>query len=115
MLYESCVARDTLVSLIKVTNEYRGGLHTMRLVRQACPACGSQQFKKDGPIHHGKENHYNAPSRCLLYENCSITSIILPKHCWMQGRDSPASGALLRGFSPWPWAKGVLDLVFLLR
>src|SRR5437016_3552275 len=26
-------------------------------VRAACPACGSQQFKKNGPIHNGKQNH----------------------------------------------------------
>jgi insertion element IS1 protein InsB len=27
------------------------------LMREACPACGSQQFKKNGHIHNGKQNH----------------------------------------------------------
>src|SRR4051794_23263370 len=26
-------------------------------MREACPECGSQQFKKNGPIHTGKQNH----------------------------------------------------------
>jgi hypothetical protein len=29
----------------------------MMVVREACPACGSQQFKKNGHIHNGKQNH----------------------------------------------------------
>src|SRR5687767_11311822 len=28
------------------------------LVREVCPACGSQPFKTNGPIHHGKHNHH---------------------------------------------------------
>jgi transposase-like protein len=27
------------------------------VVRDACPACSSQQFKKNGPIHTGKQQH----------------------------------------------------------
>ena len=27
------------------------------VVRDACPACGSTQFKKNGHIHRGKQNH----------------------------------------------------------
>ncbi len=27
------------------------------VVRDACPACSSQQFKKNGHIHTGKQNH----------------------------------------------------------
>jgi insertion element IS1 protein InsB len=27
------------------------------VVRDACPGCGSMQFKKNGPIHSGKQNH----------------------------------------------------------
>ena len=26
-------------------------------VREACPECGSQLFKKNGHIHNGKQNH----------------------------------------------------------
>jgi transposase-like protein len=26
-------------------------------VREACPECGSQQFKTNGHIHNGKQNH----------------------------------------------------------
>jgi transposase-like protein len=29
----------------------------MMVVREACPACGSQHRKKHGHIHHGKQNH----------------------------------------------------------
>jgi hypothetical protein len=52
MLYEYCFALDTLISLTKITNGSRGGLHTVILVREACPACGSQRFKKNGHIHN---------------------------------------------------------------
>jgi hypothetical protein len=27
------------------------------VVRDACPGCGSTQFKKNGHIHSGKQNH----------------------------------------------------------
>ncbi len=27
------------------------------IVREACPACGSTEVKKNGPIHNGKQNH----------------------------------------------------------
>jgi transposase-like protein len=27
------------------------------VVRDACPGCGSPQFKKNGHIHSGKQNH----------------------------------------------------------
>ena len=27
------------------------------VVREACPACGSQRFKKNGHTHNGKQNH----------------------------------------------------------
>jgi transposase-like protein len=40
-------------------NTYRdkGGQRSARVVRDACPECESQQFKKNGPIHNGKQNH----------------------------------------------------------
>ena len=27
------------------------------VVREACPACGSERFKRNGHIHTGKQNH----------------------------------------------------------
>ena len=27
------------------------------LMREVCPACGAHEFKKNGPIHNGKQNH----------------------------------------------------------
>jgi insertion element IS1 protein InsB len=27
------------------------------LIREACPACGSSRYKKNGPTRHGKQNH----------------------------------------------------------
>jgi transposase-like protein len=32
------------------------------VIREACPACASHQFKKNGHIHNGKQNH-----RCKDY------------------------------------------------
>jgi insertion element IS1 protein InsB len=58
VLYEYCSALDPLVSLTQITNSYQGGSHTVMLVREVCPACGSQPFKTNGPIHHGKHNHH---------------------------------------------------------
>jgi insertion element IS1 protein InsB len=28
------------------------------VVRDACPQCGSSKYKKNGHIHHGKQNHH---------------------------------------------------------
>src|SRR5262245_20223040 len=38
-------------------NQYPGGQQKPMLVRDACPACQSQQCKKNGHIHTGKQ-HY---------------------------------------------------------
>ena len=27
-------------------------------IREACPACGSKRYKKNGHTRHGKQNHY---------------------------------------------------------
>jgi insertion element IS1 protein InsB len=29
-----------------------------RSIREACPACGSQRYKKNGHTRHGQQNHY---------------------------------------------------------
>jgi insertion element IS1 protein InsB len=34
-----------------------GGLQMTMSMRDACPECRSQQFKKNGHIHNGKQNH----------------------------------------------------------
>ena len=34
-----------------------GGRQSAMVVRDACPACGAQHFKKNGHIHTGKQNH----------------------------------------------------------
>ena len=36
------------------------------VVRDACPACGSIQFKKNGYIHRGKQNHQCKACGCQL-------------------------------------------------
>src|SRR5215510_1502208 len=28
------------------------------VIRDACPACGSKRYKKNGHARHGKQNHY---------------------------------------------------------
>ena len=40
-------------------NTYRakGGQQKAMVVRDVCPECGAQHFKKNGHIHHGKQNH----------------------------------------------------------
>jgi insertion element IS1 protein InsB len=39
------------------TNLYQGGQQKAMVVRDACPQCASQQCKKNGHIHTGKQNH----------------------------------------------------------
>jgi transposase-like protein len=41
----------------EATNENLGGQQKPMIVKDACPACQSQQFKKNGHIHTGKQNH----------------------------------------------------------
>jgi len=40
----------------KIPPQSMGSIVAMS-VRDACPACGSRQFKKNGHTHHGKQNH----------------------------------------------------------
>jgi hypothetical protein len=52
------------------------------VVRDACPGCGSTQFKKNGHIHSGKQNHQckacgrqfvaNAEERLISDEQCTL-------------------------------------------
>src|SRR5499426_4010725 len=46
-----------MVWLIRVTNRYRGDQQQTMDVRDACPQCASQQLKKNGHTHSGKQNH----------------------------------------------------------
>src|SRR5436309_12131438 len=46
-----------MVWLARNTYQDKGGQQSAMVVREACPACGSQQFKKNGHIHTGKQNH----------------------------------------------------------
>jgi insertion element IS1 protein InsB len=42
------------------------------LTREACPQCGSNWFKKNGPLHTGKQNH-----RCKL---CGRAFVLSPEN-----------------------------------
>src|SRR4029434_1585145 len=46
-----------MVWLARHTNQDTGGQQSTMVVREACPACGSQQFKKNSHSHTGKQNH----------------------------------------------------------
>jgi insertion element IS1 protein InsB len=46
-----------MVWLVRITNPYQGGQQKAMVVRDVCPQCASQQFKKNGHIHTGKQNH----------------------------------------------------------
>jgi len=46
-----------MVLVIRIANRYQGGSQTVIVVREACPACGAERFKKNGHIHNGKQNY----------------------------------------------------------
>jgi insertion element IS1 protein InsB len=46
-----------MVWLARNTYQGTGGQQSAMVVREVCPACGSQHFKKNGHIHTGKQNH----------------------------------------------------------
>jgi insertion element IS1 protein InsB len=46
-----------MVWLARNTYQDKGGQPSTMVVKEACPPCGSQQFKKNGHIHSGKQNH----------------------------------------------------------
>ena len=54
------------------------------IVREACPACGSERFKRNGHVHTGQQNHQcKACGRQFVlhadnHQGCSITCITLP-------------------------------------
>ena len=50
-------ARDTIPCYCWSKTPHEGGQPAAMVVRDACPGCGSIQFKKNGHIHSGKQNH----------------------------------------------------------
>jgi insertion element IS1 protein InsB len=46
-----------MIGLARTTNRSRGGQQTAMGIRDACPKCRAQQFKKNGHIHTGKQNY----------------------------------------------------------
>ena len=46
-----------MLLLTKNAYRYSGGQQTAMLVRETCPKCGSNRYKKNGHIHNGKQNH----------------------------------------------------------
>jgi insertion element IS1 protein InsB len=64
-------------------------------VRGACPACGSMQFKKNGHIHSGKQNHQckacgrqfvtDATNRSILHEQRTLIEHLLRERISLRG------------------------------
>jgi insertion element IS1 protein InsB len=64
-------------------------------VRGACPACGSMQFKKNGHIHSGKQNHQckacgrqfvtDATDRSILHEQRTLIEHLLRERISLRG------------------------------
>jgi insertion element IS1 protein InsB len=65
------------------------------VVRDACPGCGSTQFKKNGHIHSGKQNHQckacgrqfvaNAEERLISDEQCTLIEHLLRERISLRG------------------------------
>jgi insertion element IS1 protein InsB len=65
------------------------------VVRDACPACGSTQFKKNGHIHSGKQNHQcttcgrqfvaSAEDRIISYEQRTLIEHLLRERLSLRG------------------------------
>ncbi len=64
-------------------------------VRDVCPGCGSTQFKKNGHIHSGKQNHQckacgrqfvaNAEDRLISDEQCTLIEHLLCERISLRG------------------------------
>jgi insertion element IS1 protein InsB len=64
-------------------------------VRDMCPGCGSTQFKKNGHIHSGKQNHQckacgrqfvaNAEDRLISDEQCTLIEHLLRERISLRG------------------------------
>jgi insertion element IS1 protein InsB len=64
-------------------------------VRDMCPGCGSTQFKKNGHIHSGKQNHQckacgrqfvaNAEDRLIADEQCTLIEHLLRERISLRG------------------------------
>lgn len=64
----------------------------MRILRDACPQCDSQRFKKNGHIHNGKQNH-----QC---KDCGRQFVLQPKSRVMdEGQRSLVERLLLEKIS----------------
>ena len=74
------------------------------VVRDACPACGSTQFKKNGHIHSGKQNHQcttcgrqfvaSAEDRIISYEQRTLIEHLLRERLSLRGICRAVGGSL---------------------
>ena len=65
------------------------------VVRDACPGCGSTQFKKNGHIHSGKQNHQcttcgrqfvvSAEDRIISHEQRTLITLLLRERISLRG------------------------------
>jgi transposase-like protein len=65
------------------------------VVRDACPACGSTRFKKNGHIHSGKQNHQcttcgrqfvaSAAERIISHEQRTLVEHLLRERISLRG------------------------------
>jgi len=64
-------------------------------MRDACPECGAQQFKKNGHIHNGKQNHQckecgrqfvlDATKRVIVEEQRTVVQRLLREKISLHG------------------------------
>jgi insertion element IS1 protein InsB len=72
-----------------------GGLEMTLSRRDVCPECGSQQFKKNGHIHNGKQNHQckacgrqfvaDATNRVIVEEQRTLVERLLCEKIFLHG------------------------------
>jgi insertion element IS1 protein InsB len=84
-----------MVWLNRATNRYQGGPQQIMHVRDACPQCASQQFKRNGHTHSGKQNHrckacgrqfvLNAPDRVIAEDQRRLVERLLCEKISLHG------------------------------
>jgi insertion element IS1 protein InsB len=84
-----------MVWLVRTANRFQGGQQTTMVVREACPACASPQFKKNGHIHTGTQNHrgkacgrpfvMHAENRLLDEGQCALVARLLLEKISLHG------------------------------
>ena len=74
-----------MLLLANIAYQSSRGQQKIMVIRDVCPQCKSPQFKKNGHIHNGKQNHHCHDCGCQFVQCCEQYLISEEKRGLIEG------------------------------